>query len=302
MWGSATTWLADVEHWSTTTAGQEALSRNKTRPAMLSRVATALAAHADHRSGRHCAASNATVATVAGCSPRTVTTVRALLRQAGLAVEIRRGTGSSATPGHRRRASIWHLVSRPGLVDNRRDCDLPPSLCDRRLTHLQELSPRSRKRPEDSPQRRHRHSELGQPRPMALQRLAAGVIAGSRGLNRVHPGHVCDALLRAGVDPSAWTARQILDGLNADMRASGTSWPDQIRHPAVFLLARFRRLSNPPAVASTPHTPAQRALAPAAERPLPASAHSRAAARQLFAAHQRRVRTARLVTPQEGGA
>lgn len=289
MWGSATIWLTDVETWSATPAGQEALSRNKTRPTMLARVAAALADRADYRTGRHCAVSNATVAAAAGCSPRTVTTVRALLRDAGLAVEIRRGTGSSATPGYGRRASIWHLISRPGLVDNRRNCDLPPSLCDRRLPHLQELSPRGRRRPEHFAHHRLRRPAAAPPRPLALQRLAAGIIAGSRGLNRIHPGHVCDALTSTGITPSRWTVRQVLDALNADMRTRGSSWPDEILNPAGFLISRLRRLpTTPAATAST--RPAAVLHLELTEGSVPASARTRAAAREYFAAHQRRVR------------
>lgn len=297
MWVSAQNWLADIQAWSTTPAGQEALVRNKTRAAMLSRVAAALAAHADHRSGRHCAASNATVAAAAGCSPRTVTTVRALLREAGVAVEIRRGTGSSATHAYGRRASIWHLISRPGPVDNRRDCDLPPSLCDRRLSHLQELSPRGRKRPGHAQHRKGLHPNTAQPRPLALQRLAAGIIAGSRGLGRVHPGHVCDALTRAGLDVSSWTPRQVLDALNADMRARGSYWPDEIHNPAGFLVGRLRRLPASPPVNAAGDTSSE----PGGDRqnlPIPASRRTRAAAMEFFAAHQRRIRQARSVAPR----
>lgn len=285
MWVSPQSWLADLGSWTVTSAGQEALARNKMRSATLVRVAAVLASYADHRNGRHCAASNSTVATSAQCSPRTVTTARALLREAGLAVEIRRGTGSSAIPAHGRRPSVWHLVSRVVPVDNRRRCDLPPSLCDRRLSHLKKESPsdrsRSTRRIPDRSNRRRRSA----PRPLHVQRLAAGVIAGSVGLGAVHPGQICDALTRSQLDLSAWTARQLLESLNSDMRARGWCWPDAIHQPGAFLASRLKRLPTiPPTLAPAP---SRKSEIQVSDGPPPASAAARAAAKAYFAANRR---------------
>jgi len=53
---------------------------------------------------------------------------------------------------------------------------------------------------------------------------------------------VCDAITAAGIDPAAWSARAIVDALNADMRARGWSWPDRVERPGAFLAHRLRRL------------------------------------------------------------
>jgi hypothetical protein len=126
---------------------------------------------------------------------------------------------------------------------------------------------------------------------LALQRLAAGIVAGSRGLHRVHPGQICDAVTRSGLDPSAWTARQVITALNADMRARGSCWPEEIHNPGGFLVSRLRRLPNSPTVvetASPPRTADARDPGPA-----PASSQARAAARAYVIAHLRAARNAR---------
>ncbi|MGH3584526.1 MAG: hypothetical protein ACRDUB_23260 [Mycobacterium sp.] len=62
------------------------------------------------------------------------------------------------------------------------------------------------------------------------------------GLRRGHLGHICDALIRSGLDLDAWTGRAIEVALNADMSARGWSWPNHIERPGAFLAARLRRL------------------------------------------------------------
>jgi hypothetical protein len=283
MWTSRRGWLSELDAWTDTTGGAAVLAAKRLRPALLLRVAETLADHADHASGRHCAATNATIASVAGCSARTVTTVRAVLRDAGLAVEIRRGTGSAMTPQCRRRPSVWHLISRAQPVDNARVCDLPPSLCDRRLSHVGKRSPSVRTRPPTKNSSKPHGQRRRAPRPLRLQQLAAAIVAGSIGLDAVHPGHVCDALLRSGLDLTAWTAPQILAALNTDMHETGWSWPNRIERPGAFLASRLRRLSPRPLVITRPAK-----LTPVAEHPAspPASAATRAAAIAYFRTHR----------------
>ena len=287
MWTSRQGWLDEVTAWTETVTGSAELDRNKVRPALLLRVAQAVADQADHASGRHCAATNATIACAAHCSERTVTTVRRILREAGFAVEVRRGTGSALTPWSRRRPSVWHLVSRKQPVDNAAVCDLPPSLCDRRLSYVGKRSPSSRTRlPSENPsttKARTRHPA----RPLGVQRMAAAIVTGSLGLDSVHPGHICDALTRSDLELSAWTAPQILQALNADMRKMGWSWPNQIEKPGAFLATRLRRLPPRP-----PEQPVRQPVVVAAEVSAapPANAASRAAAKALFRDSERRRR------------
>ena len=289
MWTSRDGWLTELRRWTESSAGNAELARRLLRPALLLRVAEILATHADHATGRHCAATNATIARTARCSPRTVTTVRATLREAGLAVEIRRGTGSAMTPHCRRRPSIWHLVSRNMPVDNARICHLPPSLCDRRLSHLGRTSPSGRTRPPTKNSSNRTKQRRHAPPPLAVQKLAAHIVAGSVGLNAVHPGHICAALTRSGLDLDTWTAPQILESLNADMRATGWFWPHHIERPGAFLASRLRRL---------PHT----YVTPAVTKPIPddyvsapppATPATRAAAIAYFRAHRADGRGAR---------
>ena len=283
MWTSRRGWLSDLAAWIETTIGAAVLADRRLRPALLLRVAEALADHADHASGRHCAATNATIASEAGCSARTVTTARTVLRDAGLAVEIRRGTGSATTPQCRRRPSVWHLISRAHPVDNARVCDLPPSLCDRRLAPVGKRSPSGRTRPPSKNSSKPKAVRRSAPRPLRLQQLAAAVIAGSLGLDAVHPGHICDALIRSGLDLTAWTAPQILRALNADMRRTGWSWPNRIERPGAFLASRLRRLPPRPLAFVPYERPTPTAENPA---PPPASAATRAAAIAYFRAHR----------------
>lgn len=253
MWTSRAGWLEELEHWLNTEDGRAACARVHVRLSMVVRVSEAFAEHADHGTGRHCAVTNAVVAAAAGCSPRTVTTVRRLLRDdAKLAVEIHRGTGCAAAPRAARRPSVWHLVSRREPVDNRAVCDLPPSRRDRRLALVGKNSPSTRKRAPQSkspskqpPQRARRYA----PRPLRVQQLADELVGNDygrsglcHGLRRGHLGHICDALIRSGLDLDAWTGRSITVALNADMSARGWSWPNRIERPGAFLAARLRRL------------------------------------------------------------
>ncbi|MFV8233937.1 hypothetical protein [Mycolicibacterium fortuitum] len=306
MWTSRAGWLDELAVWADTEAGRTACAR-KVRAETVLRVAGVLAAHADHATGRHCAVTNAVVAQAAGCTARTVSTVRCVLREAGLAVEVRRGTGSAAAPQTVRRPSVWHLVSRREPVDSSAVFHLPPTRRVRRLTQVGKNSPSARKRAPRSkssskqpPQRARRYA----PRPLHVQRLAAGIVAKSHGLGAVHPGHICEALIRSGLDLDAWTARGITDALDADMRTRGWSWPNHIERPGAFLATRLRRLSVRPCGAhrggvtaaglensAAPSATVVNAPAPTqdiAQEPVsvPASASHRAAAMEYFRRHR----------------
>ncbi len=250
MWTSRVGWLTELTGWLATDEGRAESRRLHIRPERSLAAAAALAAHADHASGRHCAVSNATVAAAAGCSERTVTTVRKLLSISGLAIEIHRGTGSSTGARYGRRPSIWHLVSRRKPITERAVCDLPPSRRDRRLTPVRSQSPNARASatrpkshsPSEEPKRRRRCA----PRPLHVQQLAARLVAGSQGLDRGHIGSICDALTRSGLDLDAWTAKQLLTALNADMKERRWDWPNRIDSPGSFLASRLRNLPARP--------------------------------------------------------
>lgn len=289
MWIGRASWLDELETWVQSEAGRNARAAVHVSANMLMRVAGVLADHADHGSGRNCAVTNAVAARVAQCSVRTVRTVRGLLRASELAVEVRRGTGSSCTPTSRRRASVWHLVSRRKAGDNAPICPLPPSRRDRRSTHAGNKSPSTRKRAprtRSDSNRTRTSARRSAPRPLGVQRLADALVGneyGRRGLcaglHRGHIGHICDALTRSGLDLDAWTAPQITAALNADMRQRGWSWPNRIDRPGAFLASRLRRLPQRPPMVRPAHPTAPK---PDAEVVVPASAATRAAARAFF--------------------
>lgn len=256
MWVSRRAWLTQVQQWVASEEGRAECAKCHIRPETAVRVAIALAAFADGATGRNCAPSNQSVAAAAGCSPSLVTRIRnQLLAPAGFAVEARRGTGGA---GLKNRASVWHLIPSAAApaADN---SDLPTLPPGGGSTHLECNSPKARKRAGNSSRRGSGRRAAG-PRPLGVQKLAAGLIGRSVGLERVHPGQVCDALTRSGLDLGQWDAGQLAAALEADMRQRGISWPDRISRPAAFLLTRLRRLPARPAVAGpTPAPPRKEA-------------------------------------------
>lgn len=106
---------------------------------------------------------------------------------------------------------------------------------------------------------------------MALQRLA-DALAGNeygrrglcRGLRHGHIGAICDAITAAGIDPAVWSAKDIQDVLEADMRRTGGTWPDQITNPGGFLASRLRKLGT-----FAGRTPARTTTAPQTATPTP---------------------------------
>ena len=262
MWTSRTSWTCEVAAWAASTAGHQMLRHVHLTQRLFSRVAAALARFADGTSGRHCAVTNARVALAAGCSPRTVTTVRGVLAAADFAVEVRRGTGSASTPVHQRRPSVWHLTSRRQPVDKAGFCDLPRS---RRVTGSSPVSSKtpseahSAPRRDQSPKKQHRQRRA--PRPLHTQRLAGWLASTATGLGARNGHHVvgqlCDALQASHLDLPAWTGPQLVQALNEDMRQRGFTWPDQITRPGPFLAQRLRHLpSRPPADRPRPVTTA----------------------------------------------
>lgn len=263
MWTSRANWLTAVRAWATSPQLAQ-LCRGEgvsiTAPTLLA-IAMVMADHADHATGRHVAITRATIAAAAGCSPDTVTVAWRVLRVAGWALEAQRGHGSPGTPSVGRRPSIYHLTPHrppsqtrhPQPVHHRvappqtvEFPDLPRSgvVSPSRPvgTHSPSAHPRARKesnRPKNRPSGR-------EPRPLALQRLAAGLIAGCHGLGHGHAGAICDVLTAAGINPDHWSARQITAALNADMATTGYTWPDQITCPAAFLTTRLKRIDRTP--------------------------------------------------------
>ena len=275
MWTSRAGWLDGLSRWVHSPAfGQLcAEARVSITTATLLSIATVMAEHADHGTGRHVAVTRATIADKVGCDVRTVTAAWRVLRASRWAVEAQRGHGSTTTPSIGRRPSVYHLVprreARPATPPLVHDFHLPPSggvSCSSPVGNYSPSGRTSAPANRCSDNTRQVRPRRATARPLATQKLAAGLVALTHGLDRAHIGAICDALTGAGIDPAVWSARAINDALNADMRARGTTWPDHIANPGAFLASRLRRLSwTPPettpkktggcAAASTDQTP-----------------------------------------------
>lgn len=118
-WSGIPCWSGRAERWVHFTVPTAYRLRydSDVRPVMpgnpialktLLRVAAARAEFADHRTGRNCRASNATLAAVAGVSVRTVQRASTVLRLLGVATEVLRGRQRSR---HERYAS-WRVGDR----------------------------------------------------------------------------------------------------------------------------------------------------------------------------------------------
>ena len=259
MWTSRASWLDGLRQWAQSPAlGQLcAEARVSITSATLLSIAAVMADHADHATGRHVAVTRATVADRVGCDVRTVTAAWRVLRVSQWAVEAQRGHGSPGTPSIGRRPSVYHLVprreARPVTRPAVHDFHLPPSGGVSSSSPVGSYSPSGRA---SAPANRIcDNTRQARPwrrtaRPLTIQRLAAGLVAITHGLDRTHIGAICDALTAAGIDPEVWSARAVNDKLNADMRARGATWPDHIANPGAFLHSRLRRLSWTP-----PETP-----------------------------------------------
>lgn len=251
MWTNRSAWLKALRLWANPVAVRELCVQLgcSINAATLLGIATAMADYADHATGRNMAATRATLAARIGCSPRTVTTAWRVLQAAHWIVLAAPGRGNAQTPSGRRRAAIWHLTPRRAVENfhlpatNNYPCSSP----------VKNYSPSAHPRPGRNSLRpkhscRSRRARSPHPRPIALQRLAAQLAARTQGIDRRsrHIGGVCDAIATSGIDIEAWTAGQLKAALEADMRATGWNWPDQITNPAGFLVSRLRRLPTRP--------------------------------------------------------
>ncbi|WP_234797674.1 rep protein [Mycobacteroides chelonae] len=295
MWTSRAGWLDGLRLWAQSPALSQlcAEERVSIASATLLSIATVMAEHADHATGRHVAVTRATIADRVGCDVRTVTAAWRVLRASQWAVEAQRGHGSTNTPSVGRRPSVYHLVPRREAHPVSRpvvhDFHLPPSGGVSCSSPVGSYSPSERasapaNRVCDNTQQARPWRRTA--RPLAIQRLAAGLVAITHGLDRTHIGAICDALTAAGIDPDVWSARAVNDKLNADMRARGATWPDHIANPGAFLHSRLRRLSwSPP---ETPTKAGGSAAASIDQTPQPVVLTD--ASRAVIAARQEEIR------------
>lgn len=332
VWLSRDGWIDDVRAWAASPdfAALCASVRVSITSATVVAVAVLWAKSADHGTGRNAAVTRERIAAKLGCAAKTVSRAWKVLGAAGWAVEAARGHGSSSGHTAGNRPSIWHLVSRrpavPAAADSGGNVHLPakPGSCLLPPVGNNSPSVRVRAREEVStPNQTHpptRRRWRATPRPLAVQRLAAGLVTpgvghgpdnvGRRsalivGLDRGHIGAVCDAITRAGIDAKAWTPKALASALEVDGKSRGWSWPDRIDRPGAFLVSRLRRLPAQPdrsgpvdgGTAAGLEQPGRAPAEPSAARTEPVNptvpervqtAAGRASARQLFIEHQQR--------------
>lgn len=274
VWLSRAGWIDEVRAWvaSPDFAAVRAVVGVSITSATVVSIAVLWAGFADHSTGRNAAVTRARIAEQMGCAVKTVSRAWQVLGAAGLAVEAARGHGSNTGHPAGNRPSIWHLVSRrpaaPAAADSGGNVPLPPKAGSCCLTHVGSYSPSVRERAREDisstkqpHQPRSRRRWRATPRPLPVQRLAAGLVTpvpvpgehtdGRRtaliaGLERGHIGAICDAITGAGIDAAAWTPKALVSALDADMKARGWSWPDRVEHPGAFLAVRLRRLPARP--------------------------------------------------------
>ena len=252
MWNSRTAWRTGLEVWRH--VYPEVLRRYHLSVRMLRIVAPLLAEYADSATGRNCAVSNQQIALRAGCSTRTVSTVRAVLAVSGFGLEARRGTGSPDTPFHARRVSVWHLISRRPTAAETHFFHLPPRRDLAPTVPLGSSSPSEAHTAslELRNQRKRRRAPAAHPpRALHTQRLAGWLASTAIGLGardgRHVVGQLCAALDSSHLELDAWTGPQLVKALDADMAARKISWPDRIDQPRAFLAARLHHLpARPP--------------------------------------------------------
>jgi len=101
-------------------------------------------------------------------------------------------------------------------------------------------------------------------------------------------------LATAGIDPAVWTAGDVQHELEAEMRRTGGTWPDQVTNPGAFLASRLRRLGTfagrqPARAAAAPRTSELSAEPPTTSQPAGAvTGTGRAEAFAALAAARRR--------------
>jgi hypothetical protein len=277
MWLGRESWTGSVREWVSSPAFGEVRAalgkRGAISAAVLIIIAVEWAAFADHATGRNVAVTKATIAKKIGCSEKTVQRAWAVLAAGGWATEAARGHGSPVGHTAGNRPSIWHLVSPRPFAEAAADVvdsvPLPakPGSCLESPVGIHSPSVRGGARRQDCPHEngRARRARRAAPRPLAVQRLAAGLVTPVcvrgdtggpdarrspllAGLDRGgHIGAICDAISAAGIDPEAWSPKALAAALTADGQARGLYWPDRIERPGAFLAARLRALPPRPA-------------------------------------------------------
>ena len=254
-WTSGAAWFDALMDALSTQAGE--MHRRAAHVALgtLLRVARADWLSADVATGRGVATAHETVAADLGMCGKTVQRARGLMEALGFSVTIEEGryltraerAAARAAHGGRqvRAASLRALtLPKPAAVEN---VQLPRRGEGLKTSHLKKYFPTrasARKAAASRPLAKKPKYTIGTepppdaPRSVAMQRFAAGLVDGDSrdGVSRrrmpwllnagregraVHIGALCDVLAGAGVDPTRWKPRELVETIDAWHESQG---------------------------------------------------------------------------------
>ncbi|WP_368499988.1 hypothetical protein [Herbiconiux sp. A18JL235] len=264
-WASGAAWFDAVMDALRTPEGEQLRRRVKVAPDTLLRIAHADMLAADADTGRGVSTAHETVAEVTGVCKKTVQRARGLLEALGLAVSIVEGryltvaereAAESAHGGRQIKAASvraltmpkrWavenvHLPRRGDLGIKAPDLEVKPTRASARE------SAASRPPAKTKGSTRPGFPRSGQPRPLGVQRFAAGLVARMRWLaDGRHIGQVCAMLERTGVDPDRWTIDAFMDALATGNKHAGftVAEPSGQRDPVAYLGWQIKNAIDP---------------------------------------------------------
>jgi hypothetical protein len=282
VWSGRTQWQQQVRASLNSPTGTALCTKNDVGSESVFAVAVMHAALAEGKTGRGVTASRKTIAQRAGVSISVVKRARSVLKALGMAVEHARGRylttleSMAAESHHGRRqyraASVWSLTSPRAAVQ----AITAPAKKAAKATRaaLRTAAYRARTAARSYPQSATRdplsplggfalkalvlnyspthaqaragkpkNAQRSTPRPIAVQRAAAQLIAHTPALKAAgHVGRICDVLEKADIDVTRWTGRDIARELTKDTQTRGWVWPTQLTRPVAFLSWRLAQI------------------------------------------------------------
>lgn len=245
-WTSAAGWLDSLAAHLVTPEADQIRRQTSIRAETVLDVAAEDARAADSRTGRHVSTAHATVAALLGCSTKTVQRARTLVEQLGYAVTVAAGRYLTSTErlaahehhgGHQHRIASERALTVPRLSTN---VHLPRRGQVVNTVQLRSNSPRRATARRGRTATRTRSTNEAQP--LAVQQLAAALASRLPWLARGHIGSLCSALTTLGIDATTWTARDVIERLDAANAAAGRTQPaaqDQ-RNPIGLFISQAR--------------------------------------------------------------
>ncbi|WP_344257678.1 hypothetical protein [Agromyces humatus] len=264
-----------------TPAGEDCRREARVAVGTLLRVARADWLAADVATGRGVATAHETVAADLGMSGKTVQRARGLMEALGFAVTVVEGrylttaereAARAAHGGHQVRAASLRALTlpKPPAVENvqlpRRGEALGFSLVNENSPTRASARKSAASRPPAEKKRRSRAGRPAHPsapRPIALQRFAAQLVDGDErdGASRrrmpwllnagrkgraVHIGALCDVLAAAGVEPTRWRPREVVETIDRWHQAQGRrTLAGESRDPLRYFAWQLRMALDP---------------------------------------------------------